>query len=144
MYLALSRILRVRQCVFYLSCTCWVIPLDVGDVCFYLYCTLLRPHSLGMEMSDFLTFLVPCWAMPLECCGHNGESPPSFCDSLGIIYITSFQGRTIDLTTRDMGSELRYHLGKVLGTQNCPTLRLASSHCVLGLNPIKGTLNIVS
>ena len=40
-----------------------------------------------------------------------------------------------------MGSELRYGFGKVLGIQNCPTLRLASHHCVLCLNPIKGTLN---
>jgi len=46
-----------------------------------------------------------------------------------------------DLTTRDMGSKLRYGLGKVLGTQNYPTLRLASHHCVLCLNPIKGALN---
>ena len=50
---------------------------------------------------------------------------------------------TIDLTTKDMGSELSYGLGKVLGTQNYPILRLASSHCILFLNPIKGTLNIV-
>ena len=42
-----------------------------------------------------------------------------------------------------MGSELKYGLGKVLDTQNYPTLRLASLHCVLCLNPIKGTLNIV-
>ena len=48
-----------------------------------------------------------------------------------------------DLTTRDMGLELRYVLRKVLGTQNCPTLRLAFHRCVLCLNPIKGTLNIV-
>ena len=47
------------------------------------------------------------------------------------------------LTTGYMGLELRYGFRKVLGTQNCPTLRLASSHCVLCLNPIKGTLNIV-
>ena len=71
------------------------------------------------------------------------ESPPSFCNGLGIIYIASSQGRTIDLTTKDMSSELRYSLGNVLGTQNRPTLWLASSHCVLCLNPIKGTLNIV-
>ena len=51
---------------------------------------------------------------------------------------------TINLTTRDMGSKLRYSLGNVLNTQNCPTLRLASSHCVLCLNPIKDTLNILT
>ena len=42
-----------------------------------------------------------------------------------------------------MSSEFRYILGKVLDTQDPPTLRLASSHYVLHLNPIKDTLNIV-
>ena len=28
------------------------------------------------------------------------ESPPSFCNGLGTIYISSFRGRTFDLTTR--------------------------------------------
>jgi len=65
------------------------------------------------------------------------ESPPSFCNGLGTIYIASSQGRTFDLTTRDVGSEFRYVLGKVLGTQDCPTLRLDSHHCVLCLNLIK-------
>ena len=51
---------------------------------------------------------------------------------------------TIDLTTKDMSSELRYGFGNVLGTQNRLTLSLASSHFVLCLNPIKGTFNIVS
>ena len=76
-------------------------------------------------------------------CGHNGESPPNFCNGLGTMNMVSFQGRTIDLTTRDIGSELRYDLGKALGTQNHPTLRLASSHYVLCLNLIKGIFNIV-
>ena len=45
------------------------------------------------------------------------ESPPSFCNGLGTIYIVSSLGRTIDLTTRDIYSELiRYDHGKVLGT----------------------------
>ena len=71
------------------------------------------------------------------------ESPPSFCNGLGTIYIAFSRGKTIELTTRDMGLELRYGLGKVLGTQNYQTLMLASSHYVLCLNSIKGTLNIV-
>ena len=62
------------------------------------------------------------------------ESPPSFCNGLGTMNIASTQGRTINLTTRGMCLELRYVLGKVLGTQDCPTLRLASHHCVLHLN----------
>ena len=62
------------------------------------------------------------------------ESALSFCNDLGTIYIASSQGRTVDLTTRDMGSEFRYILRKVLGTQDHPTLRLASHHCVLRLN----------
>ena len=33
-----------------------------------------------------------------------------------------------------MGLEFRYVLGKVLGTQDRLTLRLASHHCVLRLN----------
>ena len=46
------------------------------------------------------------------------ESPPSFCNGLGTIFIASSRGRTIDLTTRDMGLEFSYVLGKVLGTQD--------------------------
>ena len=51
---------------------------------------------------------------------------------------------TIDLTTKDISSELRYGFGNALGTQNRLTLSLASSYFVLCLNPIKGTFNIVS
>jgi len=43
-----------------------------------------------------------------------------------------------------MGSEFRYGFGKVLGTQDHQTLGLASTHCVLCLNPIKSVFNIVS
>ena len=71
----------------------------------------------------------------------QGESPPSFCNGLGTIYIVSSRGRTVDLTTRDMGSKFRYILRKVLGTQDYPTLRLASHHCVLRLNLIKNMFN---
>ena len=46
----------------------------------------------------------------------SGEMPPSFCNGLETIYIASSRGRTIDLTTTDMGLEFRYTLGKVLGT----------------------------
>ena len=52
-----------------------------------------------------------------------------------------FEDGPFDLTTRELGSELRYGLGKVLGTQNHPTVRLASHHCILCLNHIKDTLN---
>ena len=38
----------------------------------------------------------------------------------------------------------RYEDGKVLGTQPHPTRGLASNHCVLCLNLIKGMFNIVS
>ena len=40
-----------------------------------------------------------------------------------------------------MGLEFRFILGKVLGTQNRPTLRLVSHHCVLCLNLIKNMFN---
>ena len=56
--------------------------------------------------------------MEFDNCGHKGESPPSFGNGLGAIYIESSRGRTINLITRDMGLELRYGLGKVLGTEN--------------------------
>ena len=62
--------------------------------------------------------------------GIRGESPPSFCNGLGTLYIASFRGRTIDLTIRDMDSEFIYALGKVLGTQDHLTLKLASHHYV--------------
>ena len=42
---------------------------------------------------------------------------------------------------QSLGSNFRYVLGKVLGTQDRPTLRLASYHCVLYLNLIKSTFN---
>ena len=61
------------------------------------------------------------------------ESPPSFYNGLRTINIESFRGRTIDLTIRYMGLEFRYVLRMVLGTQDRPTLRLASHHCVLRL-----------
>ena len=73
----------------------------------------------------FLTLVVQC--------GHNRELPTSFCLSRKELF---------DLATRHMGLEFRYDFGKVLDTQNGLTLELASSHCVLCLNPIKGRLNI--
>ena len=60
------------------------------------------------------------------------ESPPS----------VLLRNDLFDLTSRDMGLEFRYGYRKVLGTQNRPTLGLASSHCILCLNPIKYILNI--
>ena len=45
--------------------------------------------------------------------------------------------------TQSIGLEFMYSFGKVLGTQNYPALGLISSHCILCLNPIKGTFNIV-
>ena len=69
----------------------------------------------------------------LPWCGHNRGVTTQFCNSLGTMDIMSFRGRTIDLTIRDMGSEFRYIFGKVLGTQDFLTLRLASYHCVLRL-----------
>ena len=42
-----------------------------------------------------------------------------------------------------MGSKFRYEDGKVLDTQPHLIYGLASSHCVLRLNLIKGSFNIV-
>ena len=43
---------------------------------------------------------------------------------------------------QSMDSEFRYALGKLLGTQNLLTLRLASHHCVLRPNLIKNMSHI--
>ena len=108
--------------------------------------TFFRPSSHLSEPTFFLYLgggrLVSLFslAFPLDV----DTMDDSFCNDLGIIYTASSQGRIFDPTTRDMGLELRYDFGKVLGIQIRPTLRLASSHCVLRLNPIKDTLNIVS
>ena len=42
---------------------------------------------------------------------------------------------------QNLGLEIRYALGKVWGTQDRPTLRLASHHYVICLNLIKNHLN---
>ena len=82
--------------------------------------------------------------------GHYGnkrsKSPPSFCNGLGTIYIYIYIYSVLsrkDLWSyyQSMGLEFRYTLGKVLGTQGCPTLRLASHHCVLCLDLIKNMFN---
>ena len=59
------------------------------------------------------------------------ELPPSSCNGLGTIYIASFKEGPFDLTTKDMSLELRYGFGKVLGTQNHPTLRLFPLLCLM-------------
>ena len=48
------------------------------------------------------------------------------------------------LLLESIGTEFRYNFGKVLDTQNHPTHGPTSIHCVLCLNPIKGTFNIAS
>ena len=71
----------------------------------------------------------------------RGESPLSFCNGLGTIYIAFFLRNDLWFYYQSMGSEFRYFLGKVLGTQYYQTLRLASHHCVLCLNLIKNKFN---
>ena len=46
----------------------------------------------------------------------RGESPPSFCNGLGTIYITSFFREDLWSYYQSMGSEFKYIFGKVLGT----------------------------
>ena len=99
---------------------------------------LTRQHPIPFSLIYIFIHSIPLWTQQM------GVTPQFFFNGLRIIYITSSRGRTIDLITRNIGSELRYGLGKVLGTQNRLTLRLASFHYVLCLNPIKGILNIVS
>ena len=57
------------------------------------------------------------------------------------IYSVIFKEGHFDLITRDMGLEFRYVFGKVLSTQDRPTIRLASHYCVLCLNIIKSKFN---
>ena len=70
------------------------------------------------------------------------ESPPSFWNGLGTIYIVSFSRKDFWSYYQSMGSEFRYVFGKVLGTQDYLTLRLASHHCVLCFNLIKNMFNL--
>ena len=72
--------------------------------------------------------------------GTRGESPPSFCNGLGTIYIASFPRKDLWSYYQSMGSEFRYALRKVLGTQDRPTLISASHHCVLILTLLKTNL----
>ena len=89
-----------------------------------------------LEINTKHLFIWPLWTQRVVL-----ESPPSFCNGLGTIYIASLHGRTFRSYYQSMGSEFRYALGKVLGTQDRLILRLASHHCVLCLNPIKNYLN---
>ena len=67
------------------------------------------------------------------------ESPPRL--GLRTIKITPFMEGLIYY--QSMCLEFRYEDGKVLNTQPYLTCGLASTHCILRLNPIKSTFNIV-
>ena len=67
----------------------------------------------------------------------RGESPPSFCNGLRTTYIMPFSRKDHWSYYQIMGLEFRYALGKVLSTQDCLIVRLASHHYVFYLNPIK-------
>ena len=111
-------------------------------ICYYIVMSF-GPKNAGATYQRMATTLLHD-IMHNEVCGHNGESPPSFCNGLGTIYIASFRGRNVLSYYQSMSSEFRYSFRKVLGTQNNLTLGLASSHCVLCLNPIKSIFNIIS
>ena len=108
---------------------------------------LLKPIGLGMT-SSISTLAVKngnftCifqWGL-LWTQGVFLESPPSFWNGLGTIYIVSFSRKDFWSYYQSMGSEFRYVFGKVLGTQDYLTLRLASHHCVLCFNFIKNMFN---
>ena len=108
-------------------------------------CVKLPPGDLNTDPSPHISqaLIFVEWPSHQGCVWTQGvlESPPSFCNGLGTVYTVSSWGRTIDLTTRPMGSEFRYALRKVLGIQDCPTLGLVSYHCVLRFNLIKNNFN---
>ena len=60
---------------------------------------------------------------------EENESPPSFKEFILL---------------PEYGYRVRYYLGKVLDTHDCLTHGSVSTHCVLHLNPVKGTFNIAS
>ena len=68
--------------------------------------------------------------------GTKGESPPSFCNDLGTIYMASLQGRIIDLTTKVWVQSL----GTLLGRCQAPKIAQLPSLC-LNLNFIKNQFN---
>ena len=72
--------------------------------------------------------------------GTRGESPPSFCKGLGTIYIASFPRKDLWSYYQSMGSEFRYALRKVLGTQDRSTLGLAPIIVSYGLTLLKTNL----
>ena len=57
---------------------------------------------------------------------------------MNIVY---FRGRTFWSYYQSMGLEFSHALGKVLGTQDRPTLKLVSHRCVLCFNLIKSMFN---
>ena len=64
----------------------------------------------------------------------NVDARGSFFRSHHLVFTMAlhpFEEGPFDLTTRDMGLELRYGLGKLLGTQNCPTLVRFPSLCLM-------------
>ena len=59
----LGNILRLWQCLFYISCTLLGHTLWIQVIPIYLSCTLLGPRSQGMAMPDLL-FLYLAWPYP--------------------------------------------------------------------------------
>ena len=96
-------------------------------LCTQSNCMRTRTSSLHMHAVDTRegkikwSCLLVIWSKNLEYSILSRKELWSYCQSLGL--------------------EFRYALRKVLGTQDRPTLGLASHHCVLYLNPIKYHLN---
>ena len=87
-------------------------------------------HILGWLQVTFFVI------QPSQVKSRSGPNP-SWPDLWTTLYIASFSRKDLWSYYYSMGSEFKYALGKVLDTQDRPTLRLASHHCVLCLNPIK-------
>ena len=69
-------------------------------------------HLVGPYIRDVGMYLLSFPHLALGCVVDTTEElSPSFCNGLGTMNIVSFQGRTINLTSRDMSLEFRYILG---------------------------------
>ena len=73
--------------------------------------------------------------------GTRGESPPSFCNGLGIIYIVSSRERTFWSYYQIYGFGVYVCSRESVRHPRSLNLRLASHHCVLRLNLIKNMFN---
>ena len=69
------------------------------------------PWAISLKKVQYIVDTRPGYTH-LPTVDTRGESPSSFCNGLGTIYIASLQGRTIDLSTRLWDQSLGMLLGR--------------------------------